>query len=502
MMSRIPDNLIVLEMANNHAGNLEHGLEIVWQFSTVCKLFPEFNFAFKFQYRDRDTFIHPSLVGRHDIKHVKRFSETRLTRLEFDGLTQAIRDAGYLVMATPFDEASVEMIIDQGLDILKIASCSLTDWPLLERAVVANLPIIASTAGAAIEEIDSIVSFLSHRTQDFAIQHCVADYPVADENIHIGQIQYLRNRYPGVRVGFSTHESPTNTMNVALAIAQGASILEKHVDVPMVEYPVNSYSVSPAQFTAWLESARHAKVLCGVGGARLPLNQSEQVNLHGLRRGVFARREIHRDECITAADVYFAFPVQGKQFTANDWSKYASFVATTTLKKDEAISSDKVQHREVRAKIRSIILKICALISKSGVVVPSGAELELSHHYGLDYFDEVGLSMLTVVNRSYCKKLLISLPGQRHPEQYHRKKEETFHVLFGEVHLTLDGKSRICNPGDVITIEAGVKHAFVSLTGSVIEEISSTHVADDSFYTDKAIAGNLHRKTRILHWIS
>jgi mannose-6-phosphate isomerase-like protein (cupin superfamily) len=109
--------------------------------------------------------------------------------------------------------------------------------------------------------------------------------------------------------------------------------------------------------------------------------------------------------------------------------------------------------------------------------------------------------LLTVVNRGYCKKLLVSLPAQHHPEQYHLKKEETFHVLFGEVHLYLNGKKKICLPGDVINIEPGVRHAFTSPNGSIIEEISSTHFKDDSFYSDASIMTNKNRKTFLTYWM-
>jgi len=106
-----------------------------------------------------------------------------------------------------------------------------------------------------------------------------------------------------------------------------------------------------------------------------------------------------------------------------------------------------------------------------------------------------------VVNRDYCKKLLVTLPGQLHPEQYHEQKEETFHVLYGEVELILDGVSNILHPGDVLTVEPGVRHAFTSQTGSVIEEISTTHFKQDSFYTDPAIMQNKQRKTLLTYWM-
>jgi quercetin dioxygenase-like cupin family protein len=80
-------------------------------------------------------------------------------------------------------------------------------------------------------------------------------------------------------------------------------------------------------------------------------------------------------------------------------------------------------------------------------------------------------------------------------------KEETFHVLHGEVHLFLNGDQRVCRPGDVVNIEPGVRHAFVSPTGSIIEEISSTHYKDDSFYTDESIMRNTNRKTLLTYWM-
>ena len=83
-MSLIPKNLFVFEMANNHMGDVAHGIELIRAFGAVVKKFPQFNFAFKLQYRDLDTFIHPDLQSRMDIKYIKRFSETRLNQDQFN----------------------------------------------------------------------------------------------------------------------------------------------------------------------------------------------------------------------------------------------------------------------------------------------------------------------------------------------------------------------------------------------------------------------------------
>ena len=497
----IPNKLIVLEMANNHMGDIAHGFKVISDFGAVCRKFPEFKFAFKLQYRELDTFIHPSMRGRDDIKYIKRFSETKLTRENFDQLVSKIREEGFLAMATPFDNASVATSVDQKLDILKIASCSFTDWPLLEEAVAANLPIIASTAGAELSDIDKVVSFLAHRNKDFAIMHCVGEYPTADEKLHINQINLLQQRYPGVRIGFSTHEDPSNTDIVKMAVAKGATIFEKHVGVVTEKYALNAYSASPLQIQAWLEAARYAFTVCGVGDQRLPENTAEKASLRSLRRGVFLRHDVKAGATITNDDVYFAFPPEDGQFTANDWSKYAQFTSTSKISKDTALTPTIAKRMDTRDTIWKIAQKVSNLIKESKITVPGGIDLEISHHYGLDKFDQVGLTMFTVVNRGYCKKLLVSLPGQQHPEQYHNKKEETFHVLHGEVHISLNGEKRVCFPGEVINVEPGVRHAFVSPTGSVIEEISSTHYKDDSYYTDESIMNNKMRKTHLTYWM-
>lgn len=502
MKNIIPANLFVLEMANNHMGDVSHGIEVIRQFGKVCKDFPEFNFAFKLQYRDLDTFIHPSMQGREDIKYIKRFSETRLTREQFDHLIAEIRSNGFIAMCTPFDEASVGTIESQAFDIIKIASCSFTDWPLLERAAESDKPIIASTAGASLDEIDRVVSFFTHRGKDFAIMHCVGEYPTADEKLHVSQIEFLRERYPSTRIGFSTHEDPSNTDIVKMAISKGASIFEKHVGVPTEKYPLNAYSVSPEQARAWLESARYAIKICGVGHERLPHNKEEAASLRSLRRGVFAARDIEPNELIKRGDVYFAFPPEENQFTANDWSKYSTFTSSVRIAKDAAIAPGNTKCEDNRSKIWAAAQKVKELLARSNITVPGSVDLEISHHYGIDRFYEVGLTLITVVNRAYCKKLLVSLPDQFHPEQYHNQKEETFHVLFGDVDITLDGQTKTYVPGDVINIEPGVRHSFVSKSGAVIEEISSTHFKDDSFYTDEAINKNKSRKTLLSYWMA
>ena len=97
-------------------------------------------------------------------------------------------------------------------------------------------------------------------------------------------------------------------------------------------------------------------------------------------------------------------------------------------------------------------------------------------------------------------KLIIALPGQSHPEQYHEKKDETFVILHGQVSLYLDDKLHSLIKGDVITIDPGVRHRFFTTDGCIIEEVSSTHYKDDSYYIDSSISTNENRKTFVPYW--
>ena len=61
--------LFAFDMSNNHLGRLDHGLRIIREVREASRGF-DFHFAFKFQYRHLDTFIHPDYQGRSDIKYV------------------------------------------------------------------------------------------------------------------------------------------------------------------------------------------------------------------------------------------------------------------------------------------------------------------------------------------------------------------------------------------------------------------------------------------------
>lgn len=492
-------NLFVFEMANNHMGDVEHGVRIIRMFQEACKDF-NFKFAFKFQYRNLDTFIHPDFKNRSDIKYVKRFMETNITGDQKKILKDEAKRLGFYAICTPFDEASVDLIEKHDYDMVKIASCSFTDWPLLERIAGTNKPIIASTAGAAIEDIDKVVSFFEHREKNLCLMHCVGEYPTERKNLQLNQIDLLRKRYPEVPVGYSTHESPDNFDSIRIAIAKGATVFEKHVGVKTEKYDLNAYSATPEHVSKWLEAAQDAIDMGGVSEKRFDGTEKEKKDLRGLQRGVFATGLIKKGEKIDRSNTFFAIPNLENQIVVNDMSKYTEYTTNKDFNVNEPILLSDVTITNLRDKVVRIVTQVKNMLVESRVALPNRMEMEISHHYGLDKFEECGATIINCINREYCKKLIILLPGQKHPMHFHSKKEETFHVLFGDMFVHLDGQERECKAGDMVIVERDKKHSFRSKNGAIFEEISTTHYKDDSFYDDVNVINNKNRKTALTFW--
>jgi quercetin dioxygenase-like cupin family protein len=267
------------------------------------------------------------------------------------------------------------------------------------------------------------------------------------------------------------------------------------------QYPRNAYSATPEEVQTWLENARKAYQMLGVEEGRHPISEKEEADLRQFQRGVFVKRDLGPGHTINSKDLFYAWPCEDGQMVANDLSKYKIIQTLHPITKNGPILFENVDIVDNRKKVYEIVQSVKALINKADVVYPGGAELEISHHYGIDNFFETGITMITVVNREYCKKLIAMLPNQNHPEQYHRKKEETFHVLYGDLQLYLNGEHQELIVGNAITIQPEVRHSFKTKSGCVLEEISSKHYKDDSYYTDENIGRNENRKTLLKYWL-
>jgi mannose-6-phosphate isomerase-like protein (cupin superfamily) len=311
----------------------------------------------------------------------------------------------------------------------------------------------------------------------------------------------LKARYPGLEIGYSTHERPDNYEAVKIAIALGAALFEKHVGLPTDTIKLNAYSATPTQVRCWLQSALDTYRMIGHSDVRSQFTPAEVRTLRDIQRGVFARRTIAEGEAIEPAAVFYAMPAADDQLVANDMSKYTSYHAISAVEAGAPVLSTNVQACDRRKVLYRIVVEVNKLLKRSRVIVPGQCELEVSHHYGIDQFNRFGSTVITVVNREYCKRVIVLLPGQTHPEQWHEQKDETYHILYGEIVLSLDGHEAVKKANDVIVIPHGVRHAFTTRTGTVIEEVSSSYTQGDSYYTDEAISANANRKTFVAYWM-
>jgi len=320
--NKIFENLFILELANNHWGRLERGLKIVNDFAQVVK-FNNVRAAIKLQFRDVDSFVHEDFKGNTELRYVSKTEATRLSKADFRTLAMRIKEQGCIPMATPFDEASVELCEELDFPIIKIASSDLNDWFLIERIAKTKRPVIVSTGGSSLKDLDDLVSFFANRNIPLAINHCVSIYPSEDGELELNQIDFLKQRYPHNVIGFSTHEYGDWHSSMLLSYAKGARTWERHIDIEADGIPVSSYCSLPHQIDAWFKAYHKAIEMCGGESTtkRIP-KKKEMAYLDGLIRGVYAKRDLpvgyevhHRN---LNRDFYLAIPLRKGQLSCRE----------------------------------------------------------------------------------------------------------------------------------------------------------------------------------------
>ena len=488
------NDLFVFDLANNHQGDIDHALDIIDQLTLIAKK-KNIKAAIKFQFRQLDSFIHPDYKNNKDIKHINRFESTKLNNKDYEKMVDRIKANGLITMSTPFDEESIKLMDKLNIDILKVASCSFNDYPLIQSILKTKYPIIASTGGSSISQIDNFVTMFENQKKNFALNHCIPIYPTPREKLELNQIDNLRKRYPNLIIGWSTHEDPNDFDTIKLAYAKGARMFERHVGISNQKYKLNAYSSDPAQLGKWIDAYILAKESCGAKN-RPPQSIEEKDSLISLFRGVYAKEKIKKGDTISKDKVFFAMPLLEGKLSVNDWRQ--DLIAEKNFETNQALEKNSEDKRNNQS-ITSILIQTNGLLREAGIKISSDWEYEISHHYGLERFREFGAILIDIINRDYCKKLIIQLPRQKHPYHHHKKKEETFHILHGDLEIEKNGNPINLKPGDIFLVKPKEWHKFSTVNGVVFEEISTTHFKNDSFYEDENInkAGLSKRKTKI-----
>ncbi|MDP1573509.1 MAG: N-acetylneuraminate synthase family protein [Coxiellaceae bacterium] len=339
MNKNIFENLFVLEVANNHWGKVERGIKIIEEFGRIVR-FNNVRAALKLQFRDVDSFIHKDFLDHDHIRYISKTKATKLSREDYGVLVKAVVNSGCIPMATPFDEKSVDLCVFFDMPIIKIASSDINDWPLIERIAHTRRPTIVSTGGSSLKDMDDIVSFFEKRNIPLAINHCVSQYPSEDRELELNQIDFMKNRYPGHVIGFSTHEYHDWSSSIMMAYAKGARTFERHVDIEMDGIPVSSYCSLPQQVDTWFKAFHKASEMCGAAGIqkRIP-SEKETKYLDALVRGVYAKRDLPKGYKLNQStmhdDIYTAIPLQKGQISCRELMSGETLLMD--VKKDAAI---------------------------------------------------------------------------------------------------------------------------------------------------------------------
>jgi len=219
---------IIAEVGQNHQGDFELAKKYIRDFAAAGAD------AVKFQKRDMDTLFKPeALSASYDSENA--FGETygehraalEFTKDQMAELKQECEINNVEFMCTAFDEVSLEQLIELEVDTIKVASFDMGNIPFLSKVAQSGVKFILSSGGARGEIVDKTIEYLIDKGCDFSILHCISRYPCSANDLALGRISILKERYPNVEIGLSDHFN--GILSGPVGYMKGARLFEKHV---------------------------------------------------------------------------------------------------------------------------------------------------------------------------------------------------------------------------------------------------------------------------------
>jgi N-acetylneuraminate synthase/sialic acid synthase len=219
---------IIAEVGQNHQGDIETAMNYI-------KIFAEAGAnAVKFQTRsNKFLFSEDAYNAKYnsDNAFAETYGEHREhleLNVEFLPRLKAQCDE-YKVkfMSTPFEEESLKVLVENNVDILKIASFDLGNLPFIKQIAETGIPTVMSIGGGQYQQIESSVHMLEKGIEEISILHCVSEYPCEYDKLGLNNIEMLINKFPKHVIGVSDHFN--GTLSGPIAYMKGARVFEKHV---------------------------------------------------------------------------------------------------------------------------------------------------------------------------------------------------------------------------------------------------------------------------------
>tara|TARA_B100000963_G_C22638711_1_gene679119 strand:- start:771 stop:1841 length:1071 start_codon:yes stop_codon:yes gene_type:complete len=244
---------------------------------------------------------------------------------------------GLVFFSSAFDIPSLEFLYEAGVKIVKIASHSVTNGPLLEELAMRNTPVIVSFGGTTQYERDRAVEILG--SNPMVLLHCVSAYPTPDNMVKLDTIIKLKNEYK-IPVGFSSHEVGID-ISVAASL-MGACMIERHftLNSSMVGLD-HGISLEPNDFSLMSSKIRRMHNIRGIVD---DIQESERATKNSYHVAICASKDIMKGEIISREHLAFKQPLSDskKYFTGMEMSSILGSKALVNLEFDKAIPRESV----------------------------------------------------------------------------------------------------------------------------------------------------------------
>lgn len=239
---------------------------------------------------------------------------------------------GIEFLSTPFDIDSLYYLVRCGLDIIKIPSGEITNYPLLKEVGKTGKEVILSSGMSTLAEVKEAVQVLKDNgNKTVTVLHCNTEYPTPFVDVNLNAMLTLK-RELGVCVGYSDHTQGIEVPIAAVAI--GASVIEKHFTLDKnMEGPDHKASLEPDELCAMVRAIRNIELALG-DGEKKP-SESERKNIDIARKSIVAKCDIKADEIFTENNLTTKRP--GSGISPMRWNEIMDQKAKRDFKMDELI---------------------------------------------------------------------------------------------------------------------------------------------------------------------
>jgi len=202
-------------------------------------------------------------------------------------------------LSTPFDEESVDQLIELEVPAFKIASTDTTNLLFLKKVAKYGRPIILSTGMSYFHEVKLALEEIYPYNKDVILLQCTANYPIMDEEANLNVIKTYQNSFD-ILVGYSDHSIGLGAS--LYAIPMGAKVVEKHFTLDIKQDgPDHLASLDPNQLKDYVKEIR--KIEKYLGSFEKKLSKAEVETRNSLQKCLVANATIKEGELFTESNM-------------------------------------------------------------------------------------------------------------------------------------------------------------------------------------------------------